>query len=131
MAMINNFLSNLVIQNALNIPKIPIADGTELFTKKITKTFSFLFEPIKDHFGFFMKWTAKMLSMAPPVVVIIIVAILAFILTGRRLGLAAFSIVGLWLIYNQGYWEYLMETFSLVLISSLLSVIIGVPVGIL
>ncbi|MEI3606394.1 ABC transporter permease subunit [Pseudogracilibacillus sp. SE30717A] len=121
----NNFVLSSII------PKIPIAEGTEWFTKKITKAFSFLFEPIKTHFGNFMEWTSDMLNTVPPVVMIILIAVLAFFLSGKRIGLAIFSIVGLWLILNQGYWTHLIDTFSLVLISSLLSVIIGVPVGIL
>src|SRR5690625_1713548 len=113
------------------IPEIPIAEGTEWFTRKVTDLFSFLFDPIKTHFGSFMEWTADILNTIPPVAFILIVAILAFFLSGKRFGLAAFSIVALWLIYNQGYWSHLIETFSLVLISSLLSVVIGVPIGIL
>lgn len=113
------------------IPKIPIADGTEWFVKKITRIFSFLFEPIKEHFGNFMEWTSSILGMVPPYLFIIIIAIIAFFLSGRKFGLAVFSIVGLGLIYNQGLWAHLMDTFSLVLISSLLSIIIGVPFGIL
>ncbi len=113
------------------IPKIPIAEGTEWFTKLITKSLSFLFNPIKTHFGNFMEWTADILNTVPPVLMILIVAVLAFFLSGKRIGLAIFSIAGLWLILNQGYWAHLIDTFSLVLISSLLSVIIGVPVGIL
>ena len=113
------------------IPKIPIAEGTEWFVKKITRTFSFLFEPIKEHFGNFMEWTSDILILVPPYLLIIVVAVIAFFLSGRKFGLAVFSIVGLYLIYNQGLWDHLIETFSLVLISSLLSIIIGVPFGIL
>lgn len=122
--MINLYFSSI-------IPKIPIAEGTTWLTDKITEIFAFLFNPIKTHFGNFMEWTAGLLNTVPPLLMIIIIAIIAFLLTGKRFGLAVFSIVGLWLIYNQGYWEHLIDTFSLVLISSLLSVIIGVPVGIL
>src|SRR5699024_10941930 len=43
----------------------------------------------------------------------------------------AFSIVGLWLIYNQEYWSHMIETLSLVIVASILSVIIGIPTGIL
>lgn len=57
--------------------------------------------------------------------------IAAFFITGKKVGLAIFSAIGLWLIYNQGLWTDLMETFSLVLISSLLAIVIGVPIGIL
>src|SRR5699024_9749277 len=57
--------------------------------------------------------------------------IAAFFITGKKVGLAIFSAIGLWLIYNQGLWTDLMETFSLVLIYSLLAIVIGVPIGIL
>ncbi|AIF42704.1 proline/glycine betaine ABC transporter permease [Virgibacillus sp. SK37] len=121
-----------MLNNMLDfIPEIAIAEGTEKLTDSITEAFAFLFEPIKEHFGSFMEWTSETLSVIPPVIIIIIVALLAFFLTGKKFGLAAFSVVGLWLIYNQGLWEQLMSTFTLVLLSSILSVIIGVPVGIL
>ncbi|SDQ86268.1 glycine betaine/proline transport system permease protein/glycine betaine/proline transport system substrate-binding protein [Virgibacillus subterraneus] len=113
------------------VPKIKIAQATEWFTDLITDTFAFLFDPIKEHFGEFMEWSADTLILIPPVIIILVVAIIAFFISGKKLGLAAFSVVGLWLIYNQGFWEHLMNTFTLVLISSILSVIIGVPFGIL
>ncbi|MFC0300688.1 ABC transporter permease [Virgibacillus soli] len=113
------------------IPEIPIADVTKRFVDWLTTTFSFLFTPIKEHFGSFMKFFSGELSAIPPIIVIILVAVIAFILSRKRLGLAVFSIVGLWLVYNQGLWEELMDTFTLVLIASLLSIIIGVPLGIL
>lgn len=113
------------------IPKIPIAEGTKWFTDFITSKFSFLFNPIKEYFGLFMDVTSDNLLMIPPIIVILAVAILAYFLGGRRFGLAAFSIVGLWLIHNQGFWEHLIHTFTLVLIASVLSILIGVPTGIL
>lgn len=122
-------MNNLLLGQLFN--KIPIAEKTELATEWITEKFSFLFTPIKEHFGSFMEWTAEMLNTVPPIAMIIIVAILAFFISGKRFGLAIFSIIGLLIIENQGYWVHLMDTFSLVLIASLLSIIIGVPVGIL
>ncbi|WP_284139492.1 MULTISPECIES: proline/glycine betaine ABC transporter permease [unclassified Virgibacillus] len=113
------------------IPEIPIADWTKEFTKDITDTFAFLFEPIKEHFGNFMEFVSDNLMLVPPLIIMLVVALIAFFITGKKLGLAVFSFVGLWLVYNQGLWEHLMDTFTLVLLASLLSVIIGVPVGIL
>src|SRR5690625_38908 len=133
MAMLNamsSFIPKLSIINAL-VDKIPVAEGTEWFTDEVKDTFSFLFDPIKNYFGSFMEWTASSLSLIPPAILIIIIVIGAFFISGKKFGLAAFSAVGMWLIYNQGLWEHLMDTFSLVLISSLLAVIIGVPIGIL
>ncbi|XKF67537.1 proline/glycine betaine ABC transporter permease [Virgibacillus necropolis] len=113
------------------IPEIPIAEKTALFTEWLTETFSFIFEPIEEYFDVFMEFVSESLFAVPPVIIMIIVALLAFFITGKKFGLAAFSLVGLWLIYNQGLWEHLINTFTLVLISSVLSVIIGVPFGIL
>jgi glycine betaine/proline transport system permease protein/glycine betaine/proline transport system substrate-binding protein len=113
------------------IPGIPLAEWTSRFTDWVTDAFSFLFDPIKEHFGTFMEFTSDMLLSVPPVIIILIVALIAFFISGKKFGLAAFSIVGLWLIHNQGLWEHLISTFTLVLLASLLSVIIGVPIGIL
>jgi glycine betaine/proline transport system permease protein len=113
------------------IPQIPIAEWASDFVRWLTSTFSFLFVPIKDHFGDFMVWAAGVLGAIPPVIIIILVAVVAFFITGKKYGLAVFSIFGLWLIFNQGLWPDLLDTFTLVLIASVLSVMIGVPFGIL
>lgn len=112
-------------------PVIPIADWTADFTDKLTDTFSFIFDPIEENFSEFMEFVSETLLVIPPVIIMVVIAILAFFISGKKFGLAAFSLVGLWLIYNQELWEQLMNTFTLVLISSILSVIIGVPFGIL
>ncbi|MFD2705685.1 ABC transporter permease [Salibacterium lacus] len=114
-----------------NVPQIPLAEGVTWLTDTITDIFSFIFEPIQEHFGNFMENTSNFLASVPPIIVILLVVIGAFFASGKKFGLAAFSLVGLLLIYNQGAWEQLMSTFTLVLISSLLCVIIGVPFGIL
>lgn len=114
------------------VPKLPIAEGTEWVTDVTKETFSFLFEPIKEYLSVFMEFfTEDVLLAIPPVIFILAIAILAFFVSGKKFGLAAFSIVGLWLIYNQGHWENLMNTVTLVLLASILSVVIGVPIGIL
>lgn len=124
----HNIVSNMVIGE---IDKIPIAENVADFTKWISKEFAFLFDPIKTGFGASMDYLSKGLMFIPPSVFIIIIAVIAFLLSGKRFGLAIFSIIGLWLIYNQGLWNQLIDTFTLVLVASLLSIVIGVPIGIL
>ncbi|MBM7571452.1 ABC transporter permease [Aquibacillus albus] len=111
--------------------KIKIAEAVSAFTDWITDTFSFLFNPIKNQLGNFMDWFSDKLAAIPPIIVILIVVIAAFFISGKRVGLPIFSLIGLWLIYNQELWEELMFTFALVLVASILAVIIGVPFGIL
>ncbi|MFS0749757.1 ABC transporter permease [Oceanobacillus sp. 1P07AA] len=114
------------------VPQIPLAQWTESATEWIQETFAFVFEPLKTYFGDFMDYVSgELLVEIPPVLFILIVAVIAFFVSGKKFGLAAFSIVGLWFVYNQGLWDALMSTVTLVLLASLLSVIIGVPIGIL
>lgn len=114
------------------IPEIPIADATDKVVDKITEIFAFIFDPISTYFGNFMKFFAEDFLMSiPAFIMILLVAILAFFVSGRKFGLSIFSIIGLWLIYNQDQWENLMYTVTLVLIASILSIVIGIPFGIL
>ena len=113
------------------IPELPVADFAEYVTDKTADTFSFLFDPIKASSQTLIDLMTSTLTAIPAVILIALVALLAFFASGKKFGLAIFSVVGLWFIHNQGLWEDLMFTLTLVLFSSLLSVLIGVPFGIL
>ena len=113
------------------IPKLPIADVVENFTSWVTDAFAFLFDPIQKYSEIVMEFVTDTLLLVPPLLFILIIAVIAFFASRKKFGLAAFSIIGLWFIYNQGLWEDLMNTLTLVLVASLLSVVIGVPFGIL
>lgn len=122
----------MVLNISSIVPRIPVSESVTDAVRWITDKFSFLFNPIKEHFGNLMEFISETVLMnIPPFVLILIVAVIAFFITGKKFGLAAFSIVGLWFVYNQGYWDQMMNTITLVIVASLLSIIIGVPVGIL
>ena len=114
-----------------DIPEIPLASYVSDLTDQISDSFAFLFDPIKNDFADHLENFADLLAEIPPPIIILLVAVLAFFISGKRFGLALFSLLGLLLVWNQGLWEELMLSFSLVLVASLLSVIIGVPIGIL
>ncbi|MFW6048666.1 MAG: ABC transporter permease [Candidatus Bipolaricaulota bacterium] len=66
----------------------------------------------------------------PPIVVIIVTAAVGVYRTkSKYVGL--FIMAGLYLVYTMGLWEPLMQTVSLITLSVLISVAIGVPVGII
>jgi len=113
------------------IPEIPVADWVDTLTEWIVETFAFIFDPLKNEFGDFIERIADLLGAVPPIIIMVLVVVGAFFITGKKFGLAAFSLVGLLFIENQDLWTELMSTFTLVLMASLLSVIVGVPVGIL
>lgn len=114
-----------------NIPKLPVAQSVEKAMDVVTKTFSGLFKVIQNSGKNIMEDVTSLLVAIPPLVFILLIALIAFFATRKKLGLAIFSVIGLLFIYNQGLWEQLMNTFTLVLFSSLLAIILGVPIGIL
>ncbi|MBB1250391.1 MULTISPECIES: choline ABC transporter permease subunit [unclassified Rhizobium] len=48
----------------------------------------------------------------------------------RSVGIAAFTLLGMLFIYNQGYWKETMQTLALVLAATGVCMVIGIPVGI-
>ncbi|MFY3791180.1 ABC transporter permease [Ureibacillus sp. MALMAid1270] len=113
------------------IPSIPVAKSTEIVMDWLTDTFAGFFDVIKESGKFSMECVTDILEWIPPILFILIIAVIAFFATKRKFGLAIFSIVGLLFIYNQGLWEELMNTITLVLFASILAIIIGIPLGIL
>jgi glycine betaine/proline transport system substrate-binding protein len=71
-----------------------------------------------------------LLRLLPAPLLIGVLAVLAWVLR-RSLPLAVFVAAALLFIINQGYWSATLETLDLVLVASLASTLIGVPLGIL
>lgn len=65
-----------------------------------------------------------------PLVVVALAAGLAFVVR-RSFLFSAFVLLGLAFIINQGYWEETTETVALVLASTLVCMLVGVPLGIM
>ncbi|RQD82498.1 MAG: proline/glycine betaine ABC transporter permease, partial [Methanocalculus sp. MSAO_Arc2] len=72
-----------------------------------------------------------LLMLLPPLAFIPVFAIIVFFVTHRDIRLAVLSIVGLFLIWNMGLWNLGMLTLALVISSTVVALVIGVPVGIL
>lgn len=116
----------------LNIlPILPVSDWANSFVQWLTDTFSFIFDPIKTVLGDFMQFIISILELIHPFIFIIIIMILAYFVMNKKIIAPILVGIGLFFIYNQDLWDELLNTMTLVLISSLLSVIIGVPLGIL
>ena len=60
------------------IPKLPVADGVENFTSWLTDTFAFLFDPIQKYSEIAMEFVTETLLLVPPLLFILIVAVIAF-----------------------------------------------------
>ncbi|MEW5421724.1 ABC transporter permease [Amorphus sp. 3PC139-8] len=67
---------------------------------------------------------------APAWVIILAVGLLAFG-ASRRIGLALSMMVAMWFVGTLGLWEQAMQTVAILLVSVALSILIGVPIGVL
>ncbi|MFD2761057.1 ABC transporter permease [Lentibacillus juripiscarius] len=109
-------------------PKLPLASWIESFVDFLTTYLSALFDTISTVIEFVTENFVMLMELGPPIVLIILIALLAWWVVNWKLGL--FALIGLGLINNLGYWPELIETISLVVISVLISMIIGIPIGI-
>lgn len=110
------------------IPKIPIGIWVQNFVNWVVNNFGPFFTAISNGVEHFVNFIVTAFSFVNPFVFIIIVAAIAFWRSGW--GVAIFSLIGLWLIFNLGYWEHALQSLALVLTAVIISIIIGVPFGI-
>ncbi|QED48602.1 ABC transporter permease [Cytobacillus dafuensis] len=110
------------------IPKLPIADWVDQFVEWLTITFEAAFNGVSEGLETVVESLVTGLGFIPSYLFMILLSLLAWRLASK--GIALFTIIGLFLIDNLGYWEPMLETLALVLTAVVLSVIIGVPIGI-
>lgn len=115
--------------NILEQP-IPVSQWVEAFTNWVTDTFAGLFSVLQAIGNALMNGMTDTLLFIPPLLFIALVAIFTYLLNQRKLGLPLLTLLGLLFVYNQGLWENLMNTVTLVIVSSVISIIIGIPLGI-
>lgn len=118
------------MNNLLNY-RLPVAGWVEHITEWFTTTFAGLFSFLQTIGQAVMTGVTNLLLVVPAPLFILIVTMIAFFISKRRPGLTLFTVIGLWFIYNQGLWADLMNTVTLVLLSSVISIVIGVPLGVL
>jgi glycine betaine/proline transport system permease protein len=112
----------------MDIPKIPIGSWVESIETWLETNAEPFFDGIKLLIGSTVNGLADAFNFLPPLLMIIIFTGLAFWIGRTRIAL--FTLLGLLLVHNLGYWEHTMETLALVLIASFISIVLGVPLGI-
>lgn len=112
-------------------PHLPVSQWMTQLIEWLTIQLSFIFDSIKEFGTSLMEGTTQVLLFIPPLVFIVIVMFIAYWVTGKKFGLAVFAGIGLWYIHNQNLWTNMLNTLTLIIAASLISIIIGVPLGIL
>lgn len=110
--------------------KLPVAQLVEAFTNWITKTFTGLFDFLQMIGSSLMDFVTNTLVFINPLLFIALATLAVFFLAKKKWSLPLLTLLGLLFVYNQGLWEELMNTLTLVIVASMISVVVGVPLGI-
>jgi glycine betaine/proline transport system substrate-binding protein len=102
-----------------------VTDAVNFLTEHGKPVFSF----ISDVVGGLVHHLADLLSAPPTLAFAALVAMLCWWLRGLAAGVLTF--VGLLLVDALGQWNAAMETLSLVLVSSVAALVVGIPLGVL
>ncbi|WP_296038726.1 proline/glycine betaine ABC transporter permease [uncultured Agrobacterium sp.] len=105
-----------------------IGDGVDAVVNYILDNFSPLLDFVATLIGFVTSNIQDTLTAIPMPVGILIFVILSFWRVGAVFGVLAG--LALWLVDHMGLWTAMMETLSLVIASTLMAMIIGLPLGI-
>jgi glycine betaine/proline transport system permease protein len=110
------------------ISKIPLDEWVEFVVDKLEMNLGVLFQFISTCIEGTVNALSFVFHGVPVLILIGLVSFLAFYL--GRWSFALFSGLGLLLIDNLGFWSHTMDTLALVLTSALISIIIGIPIGV-
>lgn len=109
--------------------KLPVGKAAKGFFDFLTEHAEALFDGINAVLESLISGLLWLLQTpSPPLFIAFVGAAVHFI--HRRVGLTLFTVFGLLFIVNQGYWEQTTGTMALVLMSALICMTLGVPLGI-
>lgn len=111
------------------IDKVPLDEWVENSLNFLTEHFAFITKGISKLTDTGIDYVIDGLMYFPPWLVILIFTLLAWRLAGRNV--AFLTALGLAFLWNLHLWKPTMETLTLVLFSTFISVSIGVPLGVM
>jgi glycine betaine/proline transport system permease protein len=117
------------VSDFIRLWKIPVGPWGKAIIDFIVTWFEWLFDGLKDGLNSIVDGTTWLLLLCPPFLLAIAFAGLAFYVR-RSKWVALGVLAGFLFIINQGLWKETVQTLVLVLYSTALSMIIGVPLGI-
>ena len=108
---------------------LPLEEWTNLFINEwFVPVLGGLFDIISDNITAILVSIEDFLLWIPPEIITLFLVVLAWRLVGWRMAL--FSAIGLLFIGSVDLWDEAMRTLAIVLVATVFSIIIGIPVGI-
>ncbi len=120
---------------------LPIGEYIEEGINSLEQNLSFLWRGIDDGISWIVENMNDLFLAIPFVVLLALIAFIAYyVKAGGKMftkaglknayGLTIFVILGLLLIYVMGYWKEAIQTTTLVIVSTIIALILGIPFGI-
>ncbi len=112
------------------LPKVPIGEAASDLVDWIEANLGWLLDHVTLALRVVLNGFQDILMAIPPLVFIPIITLIVYFISHRNLRLALFSAAGLLLIWNLQLWELAMMTLALVISSTVIALLIGIPLGI-
>ena len=113
----------------MNYFNLPVEDLTNNFVDNwLLPNTSGFFDKISDVLRLFIDFVTNILLVVPAEIIVVVLILLAWIISGK--GLALFALIGCIYIGAVDLWTESMQTVAIVIVSTTISVAIGIPVGI-
>lgn len=114
----------------MNYFELPLEKWTNTFVNDwLIPTLGDFFNVISDGIGWFINLITDLFIVIPPEVMALLLILIAWKLAGK--GVALFTLIGSLYLGAVDIWQDAMQTLSVVVVATLFSVIVGVPIGIL
>lgn len=109
--------------------QVPVGKAAKTFVDWLTANFGWFFDGIAMIIGYLVDALLFILETPHPLIVVAAFTALSWYMR-RKLSAAILTALGLLFIINQGYWSETTKTLALVIASTAVCMMIGVPLGI-
>ncbi|MFB6089150.1 MAG: proline/glycine betaine ABC transporter permease, partial [Candidatus Aenigmatarchaeota archaeon] len=110
-------------------PDIPVGEYFVYLINWLVNNFPWLFESIRIIILFSTNSIYNVLSSVPPIILSLFLLVLLLKLNGIKTVLV--SSIFIILIFSMNLWDSALQTLSLIIVSSIISISFGIPLGIL
>ena len=110
---------------------LPVGEAVEAIVEWIDETFGWLLDAITNGMDLLVSGFQDGMAAVPPLILIVIFAVLAFVFTKKNIRIALLTLFGLLFIYLLDLWSETLLTLALVITSAAVTLAIGIPLGIL
>ncbi len=109
--------------------KVPLGEGVSRLVDYLTVTFSSQFRAFSHLLEAFIKILEQLLLSVHPLVLIAGFTVVSWLIKKSK-STTAFCLLGFLLIFNLGLWGDMIATLALILTATLISLLLGIPLGI-